>query len=125
MEERTIEFSSCNIWFDCKFILRMKKGKEVKIFISMLDQDKEFTCLKISEDITAIRLLLNSFQMDREPSGKYCLYEERLPRGYQRGLGRKEKVLQVQKRWEEDMEVANSFSFRLKLNLEMFNNRLY
>ena len=128
MDNRPIEFSSCHTWFDCKFILRMKMGKEVKIFISVLDQDKEFTCLRISEDTTAeaaIRLLLNSFQMDREPSGKYCLYEERLLRRYQRRLGKKENVLQVVKRWEEDMEEASSFNFRLKLNPEIFNNKLY
>ena len=109
MDNRPIEFSSCHTWFDCKFILRMKMGKEVKIFISVLDQDKEFTCLRISEDTTAeaaIRLLLNSFQMDRVPSGKYCLCEERLLMRYQRRLGRKEKVLQVQKTWKEQLASA-------------------
>ena len=30
MDSRLVELSSCHTWFDCKFILRMKMGKEVK-----------------------------------------------------------------------------------------------
>ena len=91
MDNRPMEFSTCHTWFDCKFILRMKMGREVKIFISVLDQDKEYLCLRISEESdaeAAIKMLLHSFQMEREPSGKYCLYEESLLRRYQRRLGR-------------------------------------
>ena len=81
----TLEFSSCHTWFDCKFILRMKTGKEVKIFISVLDQDMEFITIRISEDTTAetvIKMVLHSVQMNREPGGKDCLYEESLLRRY-------------------------------------------
>ena len=31
MDSRLVEFSSCHTWFDCKFILRMKMGKEVTV----------------------------------------------------------------------------------------------
>ena len=73
----------------------MKTGKEVKIFISVLDQDMEFITIRISEDTTAetvIKMVLHSVQMDREPGGKYCLYEESLLRRYWRRMGRKEKI---------------------------------
>jgi hypothetical protein len=47
-----------------------------------------------------------------------------LLRRYQRRLGRQEKLLQIQKRWE-DLGGATSFSFRLKINPEIFYNKLY
>ena len=111
MDSRLVEFSSCHTWFDCKFILRMKTGEEVKIFISVLDQDMEFITIRISEDTTAetvIKMVLHSVQMNREPGGKDCLYEESLLRRYWRRMGRREKVLQTQKRWEEDMNKDKS-----------------
>ena len=52
MDNRLMEFSSCHTWFDCKHVLRMKMGKEVKIFISVLDQDKEEITIRIGEDTT-------------------------------------------------------------------------
>ena len=128
MDNRPVEFSTCHTWFDCKFILRMKMGGEVKIFISVLVEDREYLCLRISEDTEAevvIRMLLHSFQMERETCGKYCLYEENLLRRYQRRVGRKERPLKIQKRWEEEMEGSKSFCFRLKLNPDIFHNKLY
>ena len=52
MDNRLMEFSSCHTWFDCKYVLRMKMGNEVKIFISVLDQDKEDITIRIGEDTT-------------------------------------------------------------------------
>ena len=46
--------------------------------------------------------------MNREPGGKDCLYEESLLRRYWRRMGMREKVLQTQKRWEEDMNKDKS-----------------
>ena len=83
----------------------MKTGKEVKIFISVLDQDMEFITIRISEDTTAetvIKMVLHSVQMNREPG------EASLLRKYWRRMGRREKVLQTQKRWEEDMNKDKS-----------------
>ena len=51
MDSRQVELSSCHTCFDCKLISRMKK--EVKIFISVLDQDMEVITIRISEDTTA------------------------------------------------------------------------
>ena len=128
MDNRLMEFSSCHTWFDCKYVLRMKMGNEVKIFISVLDQDKEDITIRIGEDTTTeevIKMVLYSFQMEREPCEKYCLYEESLLKRYWRRMGRREKVLQAQKGWEEDREGIKSFGFRLKLNPEIFKNKLY
>ena len=65
MDSRLVVFSSCHTRFDCKFILRMKMGKEVKIFISVLDQNMEVITIRINEDTTMIImmfvLILNMF----------------------------------------------------------------
>ena len=53
-------------------------------------------------------MVLHSVQMNREPGGNDCLYEESLLRRYWRRMGMREKVLQTQKRWEEDMNKDKS-----------------
>ena len=80
MDSRQVELSSCHTCLDCKLISRMKK--EVKIFISVLDQDMEVITIRISEDTTAetvIKMVLHSVQMFLllpSMSSSLCLCEQ-------------------------------------------------
>ena len=62
---RMVEYVNCQEWFQTTFILRMKSGTEVKIFISVLLEDQDWICLTLSEDTTCkqiIKMIINMFR---------------------------------------------------------------
>ena len=127
MDNRLMEFSSCHTWFTCRFVLRVKKGKEVKVVIEMLEQEKEET-LMISKETAAetmIRMILQLIGLHRDECGNYCLYEESLSRRYQRKMGRKEKPWKILQQWKEEEEEEGDFRFKMRRNLDDAKQRLY
>ena len=71
MDSRQVELSSCHTCLDCKLISRMKK--EVKIFISVLDQDMEVITIRISEDTTAETVIKMVLQCPACPAPSACV----------------------------------------------------
>ena len=62
---RMVEYVNCQEWFHTMFILRMKAGMEVKVFISILMEDQDWIILTLSEDSTVkqvISMILNLYR---------------------------------------------------------------
>ena len=86
-----VDYVPCQEWFDTKFILRLKTGTEVKIFLSVLMEDREFVTVRLSDTTdsqTVVRLLLAMFDLEdsQAAASKYSLFEEILNKNYTRRL---------------------------------------
>lgn len=84
-----VDYVPCQEWFDTRFILRLKTGTEVKIFLSVLMEDRDFVMVRLS-DITdskaVIKLVLAMFDLEETQANKYSLFEEILSKNYSRRL---------------------------------------
>ena len=84
-----VDYVPCQEWFDTRFILRLKTGTEVKIFLSVLMEDRDFVMVRLSDTTnsqTVVRLLLAMFELEEAQSNKYSLFEEILNKNYARRL---------------------------------------
>ena len=87
-ESKMVEYVPCQEWFDTKFILRLKTGTEVKIFVSVLREKREFVVMRLSnitDSQTVVKILLTAFQRE-DHHQKFSLFEEILNKKYMRKL---------------------------------------
>jgi len=120
LDNRThiIEYISCQQWFDTRFILRMKPGTVIRIFISILMEEQHFLDLMLSETICCnktILMILKYFGKSKYLK-KYTLYEEVLDTKYMRKLDGDEKLVEIFHNWK--IKCDKSVFFRLHLNPE-------
>ena len=84
-----VDYVPCQEWFDTRFILRLKTGTEVKIFLSVLMEDRDFVMVRLSDTTdsrTVVKLVLAMFDVEEAQAGKYSLFEEILNKNYTRRL---------------------------------------
>ena len=84
-----VDYVPCQEWFDTRFLLRLKTGTEVKIFLSVLMEDRDFVMVRLSDTTdsqTTVRLVLAMFDQEETQPNKYSLFEEILNKNYSRRL---------------------------------------
>ena len=141
-----VDYVPCQEWFDTRFILRLKTGTEVKIFLSVLMEDRDFVMVRLSDTTDSqavVRLLLAMFDLEESQATKYSLFEEILNKNYTRRLADNEvparyfynfpRLTEIFKnifhirlvgKWTAEAGAHNSYVFRLKLNPHYYNLKL-
>ena len=79
----------CQEGIDTMIILRPNTGTELKIFLGVLMEDRDFVMVRLSDTTdsrTVVRLVLAMFDVEEAQAGKYSLFEEILNKNYTRRL---------------------------------------
>ena len=123
-----VDYIPCQEWFDTRFILRLKTGTEVKIFLSVLMEDRDFVMVRLGDTTdsqSVVRLVLAMFDLEEAQANKYSLFEEILNKNYARRLEDHEVPARLMSKWNEEAGgTPNSYVFRLKLNPHYYNLKL-
>ena len=126
-ESKMVDYVPCQEWFDTKFILRLKTGTEVKIFVTVLMEDTDFLVMNLSDVTdcqTVIKILLSTFRREMDQQEKFSLFEEILSKRYSRRLEGHEIPARLAWKWTEKDELHDNYVFRLKLNPQKYNKNL-